>query len=137
MRLFDLFIFNQYHILYIIAVVKRKWVPTIKVVLKNRIRGYLKLKHVYNLIFKKVYGASFGEGSYHSVKIVWWSLNKYNTNFRIRRKRENRIVRWSLEKERNIQGWPNLDHRNSKHRKKPISHILTTWIIGTVIFFHF
>ena len=50
------------------------------------------------------------------------------------------------EKERNIQGWqlfvhwPELDHQNNKHRKKPLSHISTTRIVGTdtgKFFFHF
>ena len=33
-------------ILYIIAELKRKWIPTIKAVLTNRIIAYLKFKHV-------------------------------------------------------------------------------------------
>ena len=34
------------HILYIIAEAERKWIPTIKAVLTNRIIVYLKSRHV-------------------------------------------------------------------------------------------
>ena len=34
------------HILYIIAEAERKWIPTIKEVLTNRIIAYLKFRHV-------------------------------------------------------------------------------------------
>ena len=35
-----------YHILYIIAETERKWVPTIKEVVTNKITTYLKFRHI-------------------------------------------------------------------------------------------
>ena len=62
--------FLFYHILYIIVEVERKLIPAIKEVLPYRKSVYLKFRHLYSLIFKKSYGASFREAFYHSVKIV-------------------------------------------------------------------
>ena len=53
-----------------LPIFERKLIPAIKEVLPYRKSAHLKLRHVYSLIFKKSYGASFGEASYHSVKIV-------------------------------------------------------------------
>ena len=59
-----------YIYIYILVEAKRKSTLTIKKVLPCKKSVYLKFSHVYSLIFKKSYGASFGEASYHSVKTV-------------------------------------------------------------------
>ena len=127
-------------------------------VMTNKKSVYLKFRHVYYLIFRKLFVASFKEASYHSVKTVWWFEYKYNTNRlkwvstfkrldRIRRKRENRVLhRTPREREKDprpaiIHSLARLRPSDSRHRKKLLGHEPATQIDGTTLvnflFFHF
>ena len=122
-------------------------------VMTNKKSVYLKFRHVYYLIFRKSFVASFKEASYHSIKTVWWFEYKYNTNrlkwvstfkrlARIRRKRENRVFhRTPREREKDPRSATRLRPSDSKQRKKLLGHVPATQIDGTesvnFFFFHF
>ena len=58
----------------IIAEAERKWIPTIKEVLTNRITAYLKFRHIS---FKKRYIILFGNATHH-LKGSYYKYQKYN-----------------------------------------------------------
>ena len=134
------------------AETERKWILMIEV-MTNKKSVYLKFRHVYYLIFRKSFVASFKEASYHSIKTVWWFEYKYNTNrlkwvstfkrlARIRRKRENRVFhRTPREREKDPRSATRLRPSDSKQRKKLLGHVPATQIDGTApvnfFFFHF
>ena len=126
--------------------------------LTNKKSVYLKFKHVYSLIFRKSFVASFKEASYHSVKTVRWFEYKYNTiclkwvNYiqkacpYAKKERKQCFSSDPREREKDprlaiVHSLARLRPSDSKHRKKLLGHVLATQIDGTALviffFFHF